>query len=175
MEKTYALWVMPSGETYLNLKNEILRLSKEHNTVDFEPHVTIIGGLIGEEAVLIKKMEEFRSTLSFEVSLRGLQHSDEYFKCIFLECERSRGLANLNQKAKILFGRLNDPEFKPHLSLLYAKLEPEVREGIVDNLKMKYGSDLHFEVTDIRFMLTAQHPALELKKFEFIKKNKVSK
>ena len=170
MVKSYALWVVPGGTAYHSLKNQISELSKEYNTVDFEPHVTIIGGLAGEENKLVSKMEELASAPPFEISLNKIGDSDEYFKCIFLECERNKELMDLNRKARVIFNHLKDPEFKPHLSLLYAELKPELIKKIVDELKPKYSSGLNFGVADVRFMLTAQHPAVELKKFELRKK-----
>ena len=160
---------MPSGSIYQELKDIIFELSKEHGTVDFEPHVTIVGGLVGDETKLIKKTQELGKIVPFKVSLGKLQQSDEYFKSIFLECKRSKELMGLNQKTRVLFNKLADPEFKPHLSLLYSELKSEAREKIVDSLKSRFRSSISFGVSNIRFMLTAQHPAIELKKFEFDK------
>ncbi len=164
---------MPSGAVYQSLKEVIHNLSKEYGTVNFEPHVTIIGRLTGDETVLIEKTKELAESMGqFKISLEKLQQSDEYFKCIFLECERSRELIDLNQKARELFGRLEDEEFQPHLSLLYDKLGPKTREQALESLKLRFEPNMNFVASNIRFMLTAQHPAIELKKFDFQRLNK---
>lgn len=40
-----SLWIVPSGETYNLLQNQINTLSEVHKTPTFEPHVTLVSGV----------------------------------------------------------------------------------------------------------------------------------
>lgn len=56
--KGYSLWLMPTGEAYGKFSNLIKRLAKEYNAPVFEPHVTLIGDLMGSENGVLKKVEQ---------------------------------------------------------------------------------------------------------------------
>lgn len=166
MAKSYALWLVPSGEVYDNLKGLIPDLSRRNGTVDFEPHITLIGGLEGEEKTLISKAHLLGAT-PFNVRLSNLEHSGEYFKCVFLNCEMSGELEALSNRARTAFGVSGESEFSPHLSLLYGNLRPDLRETIVRELAPRSKDPIEFAVSGVRFMLTEKHPAVELKAFSF--------
>jgi len=71
--KGYALWLMPSGDSYEILAQTILRLSRQYSTPFFEPHVTLLGGLLEpEEAVLSKTRQLAALVRPFGISLGSL-------------------------------------------------------------------------------------------------------
>ncbi len=162
------MWIAPSGKVHDDLKGLILNLSRRYGTVDFEPHVTLIGGLEGNEQELAAKSEELARTAPFRVRLLpNPEHSDEYFKCVFLRCEKTPELAELNRMAVSLFGRADGPEFAPHLSLVYGRLGPTAREEIVRELAPGFAVPVEFTVSGLHFMLTDRHPAAEIRAFNF--------
>ena len=56
LAESHYLWLMPQKETYDEFQKIIQNLSKTYGTCIFEPHVTLVSGLSGKEALLIEKI-----------------------------------------------------------------------------------------------------------------------
>jgi hypothetical protein len=51
---SYSLWLKPPvGPLYIKLEREISAQAKEHNGPPFEPHVTLLGGIEGEQQAVL--------------------------------------------------------------------------------------------------------------------------
>jgi len=151
--KGYSLWFMPFGEIYDNLSNLIFQLSKEYSTPEFEPHITLIGEVIGLDDEIIKKTSQLANLIKpYSIQLTTVDYLDEYFKCLFIKAEKTDDLMEVNSKAREIFNRQEGSEYIPHLSLMYGNFPPEVREEIIK--KMGKNFNLSFEIRSIHLFKT---------------------
>lgn len=149
----YSIWLMPTGGVYHQLGEIISQLSKKYSTPNFEPHVTLLGNLIGPREDLISKTLKLAEQLKpFEIKLKGADYFDEYFKCLFIRAQKSKEAIEANNIAREVFNLKPDPEYMPHLSLMYGDLGLKTKEEILANLGKEF--DISFEVRGIHLFST---------------------
>lgn len=130
--KGYCLWLMPTGEAYDKFSSLIKRLAKEYNASVFEPHVTLIGDLMGSENDVLKEVEQLvLGQRSFPITLRLIDYQDFYFRTLFVKADRTKPLQTLHDQACEIF-EMKEPNYMPHLSLLYGDFSPKVKEKIIE-------------------------------------------
>ncbi len=130
--KGYSLWLMPSGELYVRLASLITNLSERHHTPNFEPHVTLLGEIVGSARDVFSKTRELSSVVRrCSIELSDVEHADTYFKCLFLRAGETDAVMRANLEARKVFDRGNDTKYMPHLSLLYGNFPPETKEQII--------------------------------------------
>lgn len=130
--KGYSIWLMFDKESELRIKNVIEYLSKEYNTPNFEPHLTLLSKIETSNYLFEKFSQLVDGLNSFEVSIQKLNYSDEFYKSVFLEVEKCNSLNDLLLKAKRLFNTEVDfTNFKPHISLIYSYSSIEIKKSII--------------------------------------------
>ncbi|HLD39597.1 MAG TPA: 2'-5' RNA ligase family protein [Candidatus Nanoarchaeia archaeon] len=155
--KGYSLWLMPSGESYNRLNSIISQLSRRHNAQYFEPHVTLMGEILGTEDELVSKTAKLSSLIQkYEIDLGKVEFLPEYFKCLFLRARESDKVMLANEVTRKVFGREHDPKYMPHLSLLYGDFSPTIKEEMI----AKIGNDISikFDVNSIHLFSTNGEP-----------------
>ena len=121
-----SIWLVPDGEVRDRLAARIAEWGRRHGTPSFEPHVTLLGGIGGREGDVLGRGALLAASLrSLTIRLTGLRRSDEYFRCLVLEAERSPDLLAAHERASDLLGLRDRPPFLPHLSLVYGRLAAE--------------------------------------------------
>lgn len=156
--KAYSLWLMPMGDTSLKLAHIISQLSKNYSAPSFEPHVTLLNKIIGSEEEIIKKTAQAASILApYEILLTRVGYLDEYFKCLFINVEKTTEVMNANAKAREVFheyiiDRHTTAEYMPHLSLLYGNFSSQIKEEIIKKIGKEW--NLTFETASIHLFST---------------------
>jgi 2'-5' RNA ligase len=146
--KGYALWLMPAEPMFNLLAGEIARLSREYVTPQFDPHVTLLGGItLPEEDTLARSAALAGSMKPFQVELGEIGYLDEYFRSLFIRVVLSDAIIKARQSACEVFGHGDKPPYMPHVSLVYGKLELETKKRIVTGLG--WLSDEAFDVRSI--------------------------
>jgi len=166
MTNTYSLWLKPTGSIYQELAKIIKNLSNKYSAPIFEPHVTLIGGLIDSEDNIIKKILRFVNLVKpIKIKLRRIGYLNEYYRCLFLIAEETESLMNANSKAREIFDRMHDTKFLPHLSLLYGNFDAKLKEEIIKSLRSEI--NIEFEAKSIYLVSTRNRPKdwYEIKKF----------
>lgn len=131
----YSLWLMPSENAYNKLAEIISGLSKKYSTPNFEPHVTLIGSLVGSEDDMIAKTSRLAIGIKpYQIKLTKIEYLDEYFKSLFVRVEETEDVMEVNLKARKIFSRENDSKYVPHLSLLYGNLSQKIKKEIIENM-----------------------------------------
>lgn len=131
----HSLWLMPLGQVYDELSRTISELSKEYAAPVFQPHVTLLGDLIGDEKEITLQAQQLASRIRpFQVTLTTVDYLDTYFRCLFLRAEESPALVEANRVARNIFHREQDDKFMPHLSLLYGNFEVETKKRIIETI-----------------------------------------
>jgi 2'-5' RNA ligase len=120
------VWLVPEGDVRQRLAAAIAELGRRHGTPSFEPHVTLLGGIAGGEAEVLRRGALLAASLRpLAVRLVALRRSDEYFRRVFLEAEGSPELLAAHERASDLLGARDRAPFLPHLSLVYGRLAAE--------------------------------------------------
>lgn len=149
----YSIWLIPTDEIYQKLAEIISQLSDKYSAPNFEPHLTLIGDLRGSEEEIISKTSKLADLLKpFEIKLKKADYLDEYFRCLFIRAEKTRELIQASDVAREIFNRKSDPDYMPHLSLMYGDINPEIKEKILANLGKEF--NLSFEIKSIHLFST---------------------
>lgn len=153
----YALWLMPSGQVYDRLSGLITRLSTAYATLQFEPHVTLLGGLIGpEEEIEAKTLHLSTLIRACTITLVRAEYINEFFRCLFLRAEDTDELLTAHLKARKIFNRMEEPRYMPHLSLMYGDLPAEIKEEIIRDIGKEWHTS--FDVKSIHLFSTEGEP-----------------
>ena len=133
----YAVWYEPTGEVY-DIFNKIIRqLAVMYHSPVFEPHITLLlGGTSISLATITKKLEKVISTtIPFETHFTSYSYIDEYFKCIFVQIEKSSGIMDFANAIQSEINGQPIHDYTPHLSLFYGQLPVAEKEKIIENLE----------------------------------------
>ncbi len=150
---TYSLWLGPEKRQAARLQEKINRLADTYGCEPFAPHVTISSGLQRKPSSKALQQLAKRHRKPTLAALR-VQHSQRYYQCLSLALRRDRVLTALRADALSTFGgRETLAPYKPHISLLYAKLSAARRAKLAQQipavqLKRCVGSKLQLVLTD---------------------------
>jgi Cyclic phosphodiesterase-like protein len=130
-----ALWLMPDGPSSERLTALVSALAARLGTPVFVPHVTVIHGLAREESEIVARAESLaRRLASRPVDLGPVEGRDEYFRCLYLRAEPAEWFLAAHARAAQAFDLSPDPEYLPHLSLVYGRLAEIEKERIASSL-----------------------------------------
>jgi 2'-5' RNA ligase len=149
-----SLWLMPEGEVRRELAGWIARLAERFRTERFEPHLTLLGSIPVDEAQAREATARVASQLSpFTVRLDGIDGRDEHFRCVFVRAELDPPLRSAHETAARGFGLPAQPDFLPHLSLVYGRLLEEQKHALAHEA----GADvsMRFEASTLHLWSTA--------------------
>ncbi len=150
----FHLWLMPTGEPYDRLADVINQLSQKHGGPLFEPHVTLLGGMEGEEEEICQKTMRLAQGLRpFEVQLTKPGYQDSYFRCLYLHVQETPSLMEAQAQARIILNQQEELQFQPHLSLLYGTYPADLKEHMIESLESHAG--VVFEATAVHVIKAA--------------------
>lgn len=156
-EEVFSLWLMPKGEIAGELGALIMRLSREHSTPAFKPHVTLIGGIDLPSATAIARADELAAKIKpFDVTLGHLEHRDHYFRCVFIKAEQTKPLMKANSTARAFFGQRRREAYMPHLSLIYGNLDSQARQKAIQSIGRRM--NITFRASEIFLYYTGGEP-----------------
>lgn len=131
----YALWLLPAEPVRSRYADLIRRLAERCQTPIFEPHVTLLGRLQGEQAAQARRTERLARELTpFDIRLLETAYLDEYYRALFIEVALTPPLIATRAAARVAFERRIENGFYPHLSLLYGDLSEREKEAILDDI-----------------------------------------
>jgi len=131
----FHLWIVPTDEVCDRLAGVIADLGTRYHGPVFDPHLTLLGRLEGEEEVLVDRTHQLARVLHpFEVRLTEPACESHYFRCLFLPAEPSPSILDAHQKATRIFDAQPASAFDPHVSLLYGEFPETVKQEIINAL-----------------------------------------
>ncbi len=152
-KKKYSLWLMPGGEVYHRLHTIIYQLSERYSTPVFEPHITLIGGLIETEQIMINKTSELATIIKpHSVKLTQVDSLEEFYRCLFIRVEETDEVMEAYSKVCEVFRQTDNTKYMPHLSLMYGNLTSEVKKEIIKQIGWKF--TINFDVNSINLFST---------------------
>jgi len=141
LEEKFSLWLVPGGGAFDTLDALIQSLCDKLDAPRFGPHLTLLGGIRGTREQISKAASSLASSFGkpFDVTLTRLDYKDEYYRCLFIEAEKTSLLMAAHVKAVEFFGEnisssLSPAEFEPHVSLLYGEYPTPLKEEIITQI-----------------------------------------
>lgn len=130
----FAIWLSPAQPSFLSLQKKIIHFAKLYDAPAYMPHMTIF---VGNSDSLESVHEVFSNTVknvqSLEATAIGVEHSDYYFKTLFIQFSNNDSLLTLNKQLQTLDNTSNYI-FNPHISLLYKNLPQQTKQQLVDEI-----------------------------------------
>ncbi len=132
---TFHLWLASAGADYDRLAGIIADLSARYRGPQFDPHLTLLGRLEGEQESLVALTQQLAHALSsFEVRLKAPSYEPLYFRCLYLPAEPFPSLLEAHRQATQIFDAQPASAFNPHVSLLYGLFDERVKQEIITAL-----------------------------------------
>ncbi len=154
----YALWLLPEPEKQKSLSQLIDRLSREYGGPRFDPHLTLLGKLEGDEETLITRTSQLGTKLKqFTLRTKSIECREDFYKSLFITLEASSALEFARHSAENLFNHAAETVFMPHLSLIYGRQSEQKKE----NLSKALREEILFEFVVERIRLVAAFGAVD--------------
>ena len=150
-EGSYSIWLMPEGDVLDKFSNLITRISVEYNSPRFQPHVTLLGDLVGftKEEVISKASKLAESIEPFTITLTAVTYPNSYpndheayYRSLYILAERTKPLMKANELARKMFRRGGDLPYNPHLSIIYGPFPAETKEEIISKVGREFNADV---------------------------------
>ena len=150
----YSLWLVPDVESdvYHALARCIAEIARRKQTSVFVPHVTLVGGISGDQNVW-EKTQTLAALLSpYKLRLGDIGSHGMYFRMLFSKIELTQTLLRVNAFAQYFFSVYGERYF-PHLSLAYGNFSP----GEVAELKdyLTNPNRIPFRIVGMEFLVRA--------------------
>ena len=139
-----AYWLTPSDSARSFFQRIINDLVRRYDAPVFEPHVTIHVGADRADAAKNALRNAARECKLTGLTPLGIDQSDEFIKTLFVQFAMS---AELRKISNVIREAANDSaqyELKPHLSLLYKKMETAARRELAASINVAF-SEVTFD------------------------------
>ena len=137
----------------------IRRLADTFGADAFEPHVTLLGRIAGRRRDVIGRARDWAaSTAPLTVRPRAIACLDEYYRCLFVDLEKTPLLLAARRRAEALFGHCGG-DYRPHLSLLYGNFSAAVRRRAAAEISEPFDSSFMLRGAAVVEMDAAGRPA----------------
>lgn len=151
------LWLIPDEVALEKLQNITVDLGSRLKAPVFQPHVTLLSGIIDTNESAINKAEFFaKNTPKIEASITNVEYLEEQFKCLFFTNSHSESLIKARQKSEELFEHTNIQPFIPHVSFLYGAMPIFQSELVIDAFEHDFLMPLTFST--LRLVRTQRTP-----------------
>ena len=115
----------------------ICGLSTKHKAPVFSPHCTLYSPADLAKSELEEILEHVaEGILPLTVTVDKLNFTSNIWKTVFIELEKSRELAWLQQKLVCRIPTPQQYDFAPHISLIYSAMPTEKKKGIIKKLPL---------------------------------------
>lgn len=146
--REYSLWLMPEGEEAGVIKSFFTGIRKSINTIAFEPHVTLLGGLTLSEPQILERIDKLAAkTASFKISFIEAGETEDFYKSVFLKCEETKELMETNKRVQKLFSTNN--LYVPHMSIVYGPIDSGIKKQILSSIDSLKTQSFAFNVNSI--------------------------
>ncbi len=131
---TYSIWLEPASKDARYLRKIMQNISEKYNAPMFDPHITLYGEIA--KLSTAKKMVRQCKVSQMRLRCTGMGHSENLWKTLFINVKNDKNL-------KLVYGILqanleHKYEFKPHISLVYGRLDVKNKKCLARELKIKH-------------------------------------
>ena len=171
-----SLWIVPPEPIYSSLKDEITRQSIRLGTPEFEPHLTLVGGLKGsypyDELVAntLKFIESAATLKPILVEVHVATSRARFYQCVYLLAKLTDRLRKLHELARVSLQDTptKSQSFMPHMSIVYGDIPLQARIEVVATIEPRYKETM-FLVQEMQLWRTEGPPDAwhQISTFEF--------
>lgn len=130
-----SLWLRPTGPVLERLQELIRRLTARFPGTWPRPHVSLLGGIELSSDGTEEKLAEMAARLRpIPVRLGRLEGRDEHFRCFYAVADPVPELMEAHEVAKEIFGMRTAEPYRPHLSLLYGRIDAPAKARLAKDL-----------------------------------------
>ncbi len=130
-----SLWLVPIASDRPHLTHQIQTLAQQHQTVAFDPHMTLCHGIVDSIDAIIPTLYRVaaKAPHQFELTTAGIQTGDRFSKTVFIQLTTTPTLAAWRNQ---LCAATDLPKsgFDPHVSLLYKAIDLSSKRAIAQTL-----------------------------------------
>jgi len=138
---TFGFWLLPPKKIQAEYQPVIDKYSSQLKTPSFEPHITILGTVEGEEGEILGKVEEVASKLPpIEVLFSDITISTTYHQCVFARVKPTPSLLDAHLEIKSALGHPGKTLYVPHMSLVCGNIPSEQKNEIAEEIKLTTNS-----------------------------------
>ena len=131
----YYIWLLPSPECSIELRQIIFDLARGFSQPIFHPHLTLWSGLCQPEQA-IEWMIGATNKLPLTVSLSPPTFGNTDRQCVFIPVQGNQELAILTEQTQRTLGE--SERRPPHLSLLYGESSIARRRDVSSTLQLPF-------------------------------------
>jgi len=139
-----AYWLIPSEPAHSFFQQIINDLARRCDAPVFEPHVTIHVGADRADTAKNAVADPARECKLIGLAPLGIDQSDEFIKTLFVQFAMSAELRKINNVIREAANDSAQYELKPHLSLLYKKMETAARRELAASINVPF-SEVTFD------------------------------
>jgi 2'-5' RNA ligase len=139
-----AYWLIPTEPAHSFFYRIIDDLARRYDAPVFEPHVTLHVGADRADSAQQVAVDSAREYGPIELKPLGIQQSDEFVKTLFVQFALSAELRQANEIIRDAAQASSQYELKPHLSLLYNKMEAAARRELAASIVVPF-SEITFD------------------------------
>lgn len=140
MASTYSIWIEPQGATADQLQQEINYLADAYGGPTFPPHVTLVGGVTGNEDQVLESAQDLAAKLKpYRISFDKPEYGGIYHQCVYMLCQKEQSTMRAGKQSKDVF-KQSLSAYMPHLSLLYSDIDEHVRKQAVEVVRSRLES-----------------------------------
>ena len=139
-----AYWLIPSEPAHSFFQQIINDLARRCDAPVFEPHVTIHVGADRASPAENALGDAARECKAIRLTPLGIDQSDEFIKTLFVQFAMSAELRKINNVIREAANDSAQYELKPHLSLLYKKMEAAARRELAASIDVPF-SEVTFD------------------------------
>eukprot|EP01024_Parvocaulis_polyphysoides_P014220 TRINITY_DN15755_c0_g1_i5.p1 TRINITY_DN15755_c0_g1~~TRINITY_DN15755_c0_g1_i5.p1 ORF type:complete len:181 (+),score=25.30 TRINITY_DN15755_c0_g1_i5:113-655(+) len=133
MSSSFSIWVMPKGQLYSQLQNQINKFSDKYQGVRFEPHVTLAGGFQTTQEEAIQKSKQLAAKIKkYFLKFKEVSYGSILTQCVYILINEDDEVMDAGKQAKEIFDKDTDKPYMPHLSLLYSEIDQETRKLVTE-------------------------------------------
>lgn len=128
----------------------------------FEPHVTLLSGIKGDEDSIAEKIKLLSEEISpFTITINKISHSDYYYRCVILELALTPELEQAFETAKKIFDKTDTLTYLPHISIVYGDLIKSTRINICNELNSMMNKKTKVDSLSLLHASTSMPPAMD--------------
>jgi 2'-5' RNA ligase len=152
------LWLLLSGPVQERFAALIDALSGQLGTSRFIPHITLMGPIdLSVDETVLRVVDLATRLTPIPLRLTDVSWTDEHYRCLFIRAEPSEQLIAAHRAACAALGQPVEPDFMPHLSLVYGDLSAERKTQVVNEIGRHF--DVVIETSHVGLCLATGGPA----------------
>ena len=132
---SYSIWLTPEGIMKGQMQLTISRICEKYGTPVFEPHMTVLSGIKGDEDSIVSKTSKLAKVINPQcIELGKISYSDEYSKAVFVSVKKTNSIEEVNSIAQKVFG-IECGHYDPYISLACGNFDNATKRKIIIFLK----------------------------------------